>query len=68
MDSPADLINLIKNIFHPPKRDLRDNNKNGNTTNPYGNGDIEEDSYDNHSCIIIPDFVKNIQSLDLDKR
>ena len=68
MYSTSDPINLIKYFLRPPKRYIRDNPKNENTTNPYDNGDIEEDSYDNHSCIIIPDFVKNIQSLDLDKR
>ena len=67
VDSPDELINGTEYFFHPPKRDLRYNPKNGNTTNPYDNSDFEEDADAIHTCAIIPAFVKNIQSLDLDK-
>ena len=42
MDSPADLINIIKDLFRPPKIDLWENTKNENSTNPCDNGDSEE--------------------------
>ena len=67
VDSPDELIKGTEDFFHPPKRDLRYNPKNGNTTNPYDNSDFEEDADASHTCAIIPAFVKNIQSLDLDK-
>ena len=67
MDSPDDLINLIEDFILPPKRDLQDNPKNGNSTNPSDNGDSKKDYDPNHTCNIIPGFKKNIQSLDLDK-
>ena len=66
MDIPSDLINLVKDLFPPPKRDLRGNPKNENYANPSDNNDSEEDADSNHKCDIIPGFVKNIQSLDLD--
>ena len=67
MDIPYDLINIIEYFFLPPKRDLRDNPKNENSTNPSDNYD-NEDNYDaSHTCDIIPANVKNIQLLDLDK-
>ena len=67
MDSPDKLINIIKYLFYPPKRDLRDNTKYENSTNPYDNGDGEQDADANHTCNIIPGFKNNIQPLDLDK-
>ena len=39
VDTPAELIKGTEYLFHPPKRDLWDNPKNVNSTNPYDNSD-----------------------------
>ena len=49
IDSPADQINIIKDFFRPSKIDLYKNPKNENTTNPYDNGDSEEDAHANNT-------------------
>ena len=67
MDSPAELIKLIKYFPWPPNEDLQENPKTENPKNPYDNGDSEEDDDANHACGILPEFVNNTQSLDLDK-
>ena len=67
MDSPADLLKLIKYLFCPPKRDLRDNIKNENSTDPSDNGESKEDDDANHKCTILLCFVNNVHSMDLDK-
>ena len=66
MDSLSDLINIIKDLFFPPKRYLQDNPKNDNSTNPCDNGDSEEYTDSNYTCDIILGFVNNIQLLYLD--
>ena len=67
MDIPDDLINIITDLFRPPKRGLWGNTKNENSTNPSDNGDSKEDVDDNHTCDTILGFVKNIHSLDCNK-
>ena len=67
MDSPSDLINPTEYLFRPPKGDQLNNPKNEDSKTPYDNDDIEEDNDAKHTCIITPSFVKNINSLDLDK-
>ena len=67
IDILYDLIKLIEYLFLPPKRDLQGNPNTENSTKPYDNGDSEEYADYKHTCDIIPCFVKNIQSQDLDK-
>ena len=56
IDSTADLINSIEYFFRPPKRDLHENPKNSNATNPSDNCDNEENSDANHTWNIISGF------------
>ena len=56
MDITADLIKLIQYLFRPPNRDLQENPKNENFTDPSDDGDSGEYDDANHTYYIIPGF------------
>ena len=58
MDIPGDLIKLIRDLFHPSKRDMRDNPRNNYATNQVDNGGDELDVDATLICDIIPGFVE----------
>ena len=67
MESLVYIIKLIQYLFHPPKIDLRGKPINYDATNQVYNGGDVENVDATLTGDIIPGFVEEIKSLDLDE-
>eukprot|EP00957_Ditylum_brightwellii_P177655 13531902-Ditylum_brightwellii.AAC.1 len=66
INSPHERIKCIQNFFKTPKRDGRDNHRSNNATNLPTDASCEEEGV-NQKHGIVPNFVKDIQSIELDE-